>query len=206
MRLLALDLSTSTGWALFESEGSSDRLVEHGRIELGESVLGWGGRTYPWSHLAAIARMGSGILALVEEHKPDLIVIEETTGGGRANRYSMKILEWLHHHVLSLLEAQYPVHYVDVGEWRRILGIRMTPEDKRQNARLSRAKSKSRLTGEKLDKKELGVSGKVTIKHVTLRWVNARFGLQLLKKDDDIADAICVGLAALRGASFCDGT
>jgi hypothetical protein len=46
-------------------------------------------------------------------------------------------------------------------------------------------------------KAEAGISGKRTIKHASVDWVNARHKLNLKKTQADAADAICLGDAFL---------
>jgi hypothetical protein len=49
------------------------------------------------------------------------------------------------------------------------------------------------------------VKGKVTTKHLAVRLVNSVYGLGLKQKDNNDADAICLGLAFFAGAQPCDG-
>jgi len=91
--------------------------------------------------------------------------------------------------------AGLPMEYVSSGDWRKNQGLKMSKEDQKRNAKLSKAKREAAAAGVKLDKKALGIRGKKTKKHVAIDHANAVYQLELKAKDDDIADAICVGLA-----------
>ena len=49
------------------------------------------------------------------------------------------------------------------------------------------------------------IGSKVTLKHVAVRKANQFFQLELKQKDNDIADAILLGVAFLQGAQVSDG-
>jgi len=91
------------------------------------------------------------------------------------------------------------LYYLDTMEWRNILGIRVGKEERKSNksARKLRAELKERkAAGEEVSFK--GVEVIRNAKKVTIDYVNRLYGLTLKKKDDDIADAICLGLAIVR--------
>ena len=48
--------------------------------------------------------------------------------------------------------------------------------------------------------------GKKGRKHVAIRRVAELFGIELLRKEEDAADALLLGLAYIKGAPRCDGT
>jgi Holliday junction resolvasome RuvABC endonuclease subunit len=129
------------------------------------------------------------VTKVVQETNPDIIVIEETNLG--RNRYSQKILEFLHHDILLWLKCNknIPVKYVSTSSWRKSLKLFLTKDDKKNNTKVNKANR------EGLSKKELGLSGKITQKHISVRFVNALFKLEFKLKDNDIADAICLGWA-----------
>lgn len=206
MKILSLDISSKTGWTLLEGEqapAALPKILERGRItvqDLGfESVINAG--QYPWSFIRVATAMAVAIMGLVLQFSPDRIVIEDTSES--KNRFAQKLLEWIHFAVLKELIANRvavdSVIYVQVGSWRSTLDLRMTKEDKKNNANVSLAKR----TG--ASKASLGLKGKVTKKHLALRFVETNFGLKLKVKDNDIADAICLGTAFLRGARPSEG-
>lgn len=206
MRVLGLDISTSAGWA-FKEDG---RLVSFGHLGLDKTVHEYG--LYPWSYLAASEDMSVFLMDKVRELDPDVIVIEETNLG--KSRYSQKTLEFTHRALLAKLKewagitlnsGDTKVIYLSSSTWRQALGLVMSKEDKKNNAKLSKAKRAAAAAGIKLDKKTLGVKGKITKKHVALNYVNAAHGLKLKVKDNDAADAICLCDAYEKGALPCDG-
>lgn len=208
MRILALDYSTHAGWAFFEqSEGSPAELQKHGTLHAGCALKDAGDREYPWNYLALAEHQAAQVhMELIEKFNPHVIVIEETNGS--KNRYTQKLLEFLHAILLDDINNAFPsvkVVYVNTNDWRSNLGIWLTKEQKRNNAKLSKAKSEAKRNGKKLDKKKLGIAGKVTKKHAAIAYVNDRFGFKLKVKDNDAAEAICIGLAYLNNVSLCDG-
>ncbi|GAC1694086.1 MAG: hypothetical protein NVS9B9_16510 [Ktedonobacteraceae bacterium] len=204
MRLLALDLSTSTGYAVFDD----GVLSSYGVVANERKVSSYG--DYPWSLMAAVRDISSKIFEIIDHFEPDAIVIEEVTKS--RNYFSQKALDWLHQSVLLFIEGtnktdprKIEVSYVFPASWRKALDLRLSKEDKKLNSKLSKAKANAKKTGSKLDKKTLGIRGRFGKKHVALRYVNETFGFSLKVKDDDIADAICLGLGFLKGAVKCDG-
>lgn len=202
MKVLALDISTKTGWAVLDV--SEDRRTVS-RVASGtHALLGPAKRSgfkYPWSYVASAEDFGTWAHETVRIHCPSVVIIEETNGGGRAGRYTQKLLEWFHYALLDKLnfdrEFSGRVEYVNTGDWRRQLGLVLGKAEKRQNAALARA----RRAGKKLK----DVRGRVTPKHLAVRWANATFGLQLIQKNNDEAEALALGTAWARGAPKCEG-
>lgn len=208
MLILGLDLSLSAGWSWIEGEltaPESAKILDKGCTKLGKPVDAFG--EYPWSYHNAAKAMAVKLIedtSLFLREFPDVIVIEEINMG--KSRWSQKILEHLHFCVLAQLkDTGIPIVYLDSSAWRSALKLTMTKDQKKANAALSKAKKAAAADGIKVDKKALGVAGKVTKKHVALLAMNERFGLDLKMKDDDIADALCLGCAFLAGATPCDG-
>jgi hypothetical protein len=206
---LSFDISTSTGWALLGDTGSGSEifLIEHGLLkETRDPEMG-----YPESFLEAAFRMAKKISQVYVSASictvPLFVVIEETNQG--KNRYSQKLIEWIHCLTLRLLwHESCPfdhIHYVNSSDWRRHLKVKPTSNDRASNKKLSQAKSKAKAKGAKLDKTSLGIKGRVTNKHLSVRYVNDRFGLNFKLKDNDTADAICIGAAYLEGVPLCTG-
>ena len=238
MRILTLDLSTSTGYAVFDVPDLSGdihvvppSLVNHGVFKLEKPILEYG--PYPWCYWRASFQIAIQIAKFREKlfldtgRDLDHVVIEETNLG--KNRYSQKILEFIHCQVLLALgnmeKARAPlvggvsevgITYLSSSEWRTNLGLTMSKDQKENNRALTaiRRKIRAKYHGLKspearaalaTSKKELGIKGKVTKKHVALDFVNKLYGFKLKAKDDDIADAICLGLAYINHAHPCDG-
>jgi Holliday junction resolvasome RuvABC endonuclease subunit len=224
IKILALDISSHAGFAVVEAElqeatkvfvlgGGTEivppqkpttKLVHYGIVGKSQAVNGYG--AYPWSYHEVASNIATPLFHLVLEHGPDAIVIEETNLG--KNRYAQKLLEFIHFAFLNAVRTSAykdRVIYLSSSEWRRALGLVMTKDQKKANAKLAKAKKEAEETGVKLDKKILGVRGKVTKKHLAVEHANRAFDLKLKVKDNDIADAICLALAHLAGAEKCDG-
>lgn len=207
--ILALDLSTNAGYAVMSKEGERIRLHTWGVI----SSPSTDDAAYPFNYINRARVIADLVWTVIGRNTPvdgngcfDAVVIEETNKG--KNRYSQKMLEFIHMAVLELLEenaATNSVKYINTSDWRKILGVYLSKDDKKLNTRLSKAKSAAKKAGTKLDKKELGIRGKINKKHIAIRTVNAMFGLDFKPKDNDVADAICLGAAYLKGAPICDG-
>lgn len=196
---LALDLSTSTGWALVVDS----KVVRYGTLKLALPDLAAYGK-YPFNYCRAAQEMAESVMRVFTEVGAEEIVVEETNLG--KNRYSQKALEFIHCAVLQKLQHTVPVFYLSSSAWRKALNLSLSAQDKKNNAKLAAAKKKNVESGEKIDKNALGIKGKVTKKHVAIRYVRDTFGIELLAKDDDIADAICLGVASFAAdVVFCDG-
>lgn len=199
MRVLALDVSTKTGWALF----SDGQLAESGELApIKVANFNVQDREtnrrpeYPYNLIDASAKVAEAVekeLFLI--HWPlDVVVVENTNKG--KNRHTQRILEFIHHDLLTMMRrVKQPMVYMDTSEWRQLVGLEASKEDKKQNAKLSKAKRAAAATGTKLDKKALGIKGKITVKHRAVRMVNEKYGMKLKQKQNDQADAILMGLA-----------
>lgn len=208
--VLAFDISTKTGYALLEKLQDSDSIT---LLHTGLLTATKADTYYPVSYLEVAANMALQIVNCVKTMCYDYpsitmrglcIVIEETNQS--KNRYSQKLIEWIHCLTAKgLLDLGYCPVYVNSSDWQRHLDIRLSAEDRKSNKKLSQAKSKAKSRGLKLDKTRLGIRGKKTLKHVAIRFVNDRFQLELKQKDNDIADAICLGVSFLEGVSLCTG-
>ena len=198
MKVLALDISTKTGWAVFED----GKLTKYDTIRLPKKIGEYG--KYPWSYLTATETMAQQLVNLAQKEFPDAIVIEETNNA--RSRYSQKALEYIHCCFLYKWAGRdAPVYYINSSAWRSALGLVLSKDDKKNNKKLKVAKKLAEATEKKLDRVVLGIRGMVSKKHIAIRYVNETFGLTLKVKDNDQADAICLGLAYLKGAKVCDG-
>lgn len=208
MKIFAIDLSTHCGWAVLEGEiGSKPKLIRHGTLHLGKGVKDFG--PYPMNYVRTARAQIAALHDVYAAQGPvDLIVIEETNGS--KNRYTQKLLEFLHYRFIELFGGEaganpYWITYLDTSSWRKACGIWLTKEQKKANAKLLKAKRAAAAAGTKLDKKALGIKGKITKKHAAVNYVNAEYGLQLKVKDNDAAEAICLGVAYCRNATPSNG-
>ena len=204
MKVLALDLALTTGWALLEGEINSDtpKLLDYGAIKAPELDPSF---SYPLNNIERVEELGKWIEQRVFLSQPDVIVIEQLNRG--MNRHSQTLLAFIHHRVLiSTIMLPFlqdsKIHYLDSSSWRAAVKLGLTKEQRAQNLALSKAKSKAKKAKKPLDKEALGITGKITKKHLSVNLVNFTFGLELKKKDDDVADAVLQGLAYLKGAKL----
>lgn len=241
MKILTLDLSTKTGWSVFEN----GKLTCYGQIK-NDFKLNEDHPTYPGNYLEMAIAMSKDVLNKAITSRPDLIVIEETNKG--KNRYSQKQLEFIHCKVTGILLSNgFDVHYIDTSEWRSLLGISLDKEQRQDNKEilnarkaefhrifvevfdsyqvnrqtelagakgkreqnkinkryegLARTKTKERMRSFRF-KEEGKVKGKVGTKQLSVNFVNETFSLKLKLKDNDIADAICLGAAFIKKKGY----
>lgn len=204
LKILAIDPSTHAGWALFEGEmGSTPRLQEHGLVESGAGVASYG--AYPFNYLLASKAVVDRLVDIFFRVQPHIVVLEDSNLG--KNRYAQKLLEFIHCSLLKRLEGLAPVVYFSSSSWRQALDLRMDSEQRKNNAKIAKAKKLAKEKGLSISaaKKQLGVKGKITKKHLSVNRVNEVYGLNFKMKDNDQADAICLGLAFFAGAVRSDG-
>lgn len=221
MRVLALDLSTKTGFALLEKVSEAIVLVKSGSFNLEGGIESRG--EYPKNFMIAAQEIADFCKQKVSEVCPDIIVIEETNLGS-FSRYSQKALEFIHLAVLKLLNAADldRVRYVSTSEWRNKtlkLSVANTkkiakPFIKEYEALEAKIKSVPHKSPEKKmleeSRKEMKASlqnrcifGKVDKKSISVAYANATYGKNLKKGQNDESDAICLGTAFLMGAKVC---
>lgn len=184
IKVLALDISTKTGFAVGTIEGQQLVLVEWGAVKKIDKP----DSPYPKDYLEWSRAVRDELVKIIDAHRPDIIVIEETSRGSK-NAMSQKILEYIHYLVAShIVSENYNTKYYMTGEWRNIVGAKMTSAELKKNAQSRKIKLK---TGAKLARDENNkIIGKVTKKHVNVRKANEIFNLDLKVKDNDLADAL----------------
>lgn len=200
MRLLALDIATTTGYAVF----TDGVLVTYGSVTAKKSTLTL---PYPQDVAHTAYQIASVCWNICLKEAPEVIVVEDTNPGGRANRRSQKMLEFIHAYFLEKV-AGMDVRYISTRQWRDTdLGIKINDKDKFKNKKITeiRVKAKKMTSSKKEErtlinklKKEVGIAGKVNKKHATIQWVNATYNLSLTATQDDVADAIAIGSAFLK--------
>ena len=222
MRVLALDLSTKTGWAVLdEQEPPVGALWEYGLFEMSFFPEDYKELKYPFNYIEAAKRFAIDLAELVRSKNPDVIVIEETNPGRET--YSQKLLEFLH---CSLLRALFGlnVQYVRTGAWRKVMDLRMSKQDLKGNQRKNLEKAKKKAKEIRTVIKAFGTKkansdqvvelkqqlaalqlGRITRKHLAVRMVNQMFNLNFSLVDNNQADAILLGVAYIKGAEICDG-
>lgn len=193
MKILGLDISSKTGFAVldFNPETSVFSRLESGTIPKTSEPT----EKYPKSYILWAQNSASLIIEKIAEVRPDVIVIEETSKGSK-NAMSQKILEFIHFIVACyMVDNNMNCHYLMTGEWRGLTGCAMTKEEKKRNSSVKKQHDK----GLKVAKDEKGKRiGRITKKHVNIRKANEIFKLNLMKKDEDQADALLLALGWIK--------
>jgi len=199
--VLALDLSTNTGWALIDP-AEPTKLKGYGNFVSKETES-----LYPFSYLYRAQVVSQQLGFLLSGFLNDslfkienLTVVIEEVNMSRA-RHSQKQLDFIHYAVLEMLKYydKCRVVYVDTSQWRKACGITLTKEQRKLNQTLAKASRESARKGVKLDKKALGIKGKITKKHLAVNRANEIFGTKFVVKDNDIAEAALLGYAWILG-------
>lgn len=187
-RVLSLDMSTKTGWALLVSEKEGITLEAYGQIPQMPEPAG----QYPGNFIVWAYTLYGKIVELVDQHAPDVLVIEETASGSKSI-YSQKILEWLHFLVAKMIkDYNMKAIYLMTEQWRRETGCQMSKEEKKKNKEVRQYKKTHDVTiAYDKEGKRTGLVGR---KHVNVRRANEVFGEflrePLRKKDEDTADSL----------------
>jgi hypothetical protein len=180
VKILALDLSIKPGWAILENGKLLDCGQEQFKIE-DFNVNNYPNKSskYPYNLVDTVNEVADYICNIYEsESDIDFIVIEGTVRG--INRFTQRSLEFAHMAVLTRFDKERnKIKYLDPSEWRKIINLRLSDEDKQHN---------------KLVKKKLA-KGKITHKHLSVRYVNQTFNKEFKLVDNDMCDAVCLAVA-----------
>lgn len=198
MVLVGLDVSSKTGFAIFEA----GKLTNYGTVFPSKSVKDFG--TYPFNFCAFATYIADSVWdnVILPISKPFEVVIEETNPG--RNALSQRMLEFIHFCLISKFESiGVKPKYIRTGDWRSVANSRLTKEEKALNAKIARIKKQ---TGSKLAKIDGKVVGRKGGKHVAIRRVKELFDIDLPQRLNDSADAILLSYGYLNGAPVCDGT
>lgn len=194
VRILALDVSTKTGWSLLHSEldGENFTLEANGQFE---PMVEPTDSPYPNNYVFWAEECFNKIYKLIERYSPDVLVIEETTSGSKS-AYSQKILEWIHFLLAKFIqESNIKAIYILTEQWRRETGCLMSKEESKHNKEVKKYKE-AHETNIAYDSNGKRV-GRITRKHVNIRRANEVFSKflkePLRKKDEDTADSLLLG-------------
>ena len=203
-KLLSLDISTHTGWSLFEEPnelvtyGAYDTPIKEYKAEI--RTFRDYPASYPSNFVNASLMQANAVAALLDEHKPDLVVIEEVNKARQ--RFSQKALEWAHFTVVQLLISRnQPFRYLTTSCWRKVVKCYLNewPEYRRYNGKVSRAKKNSLPTrsGAIVAKIDGKIVSSINQKKLSVLLVNQHFGLDFALSEDDVCDSINMGRAAI---------
>lgn len=190
-RILALDISTKTGWSLMDSDGKDFTLIDYGKIDKVSEPEG----QYPGNYVDWAEGILNEIQLLIQMNKPSVLVIEETASGSKSI-YSQKILEWIHFCVANhIKKCNIKAIYLLTEQWRRETGCLMSKDESKHNKEVKKYKEKAGtniaydINGKRI--------GKITRKHVNVRRANEVFSkylkTPLRQKDEDTADSLLLG-------------
>lgn len=190
-RILALDVSSKTGWASMISNKDSLELEAYGTLPQMHEPPG----QYPTNYVDWAYACFGQIEELIDRFAPECLVIEETVAGSKGV-YTQKILEFIHFLLAKFIkESNIKAIYLLTGTWRSEVGCKMTKEESKHNKAVSKYKEEN---GTKVAYNEKGKRiGKLTKKHINIRRANEIFGKflkqPLRKKDEDTADSLLLG-------------
>jgi len=190
-RILALDISTKTGYCVAMSSDEGIHLESHGQIPKVECP----DERYPDSYVSWAYTCYEAIEKLFNEYAPDVLIVEETTRS--KNSFSQKILEFCHFLVAKLIkETGIKCVYFQTGDWRKEVGSYMNEEERQHNKEVKGYKKKNKTAvAYDINGKRVGMIGK---KHVTIRLINQVFGKffkePMRKKNEDECDAMALAL------------
>ena len=203
-RVLSLDLSSKTGYALLISSDQGMSLEAYGQME---QIHCPEDEPYPGSYVTWAYQCFEKVEELIEWLKPDVLVIEEITKS--KNAMSQKFLDFLHFVVCKFIqETGIKNVWFQTGQWRSEISSYMNDSEKKHNKKVKAYKDayfkkhgKETTVAYDIDTgKRIGKIGK---KHVTIRLINEVFKDQLkkklIRKDEDTADGIALVFAYHKG-------
>lgn len=190
-RILTLDISSKTGYTLMVSSSSGIKFEGYGTLPAIHEPEG----DYPCNYVIWANIVFIEINKLIQQYKPDCLVIEETVAGSKAV-YTQKFLEWVHYLVACYIkESRIKATYLLTGAWRSEVGAKMTKEESKHNKYVREYKEKNSskfaydINGKRI--------GKLSKKHINIRRANEVFGhffdKPLRKKDEDLCDSLLLG-------------
>ena len=226
MKIVSIDLSSNTGIAYFDTEQqdylvdcfdytieratpmtlnrtqklSEDQLVKKSKRK--RTLEKYDSSKHPNDFLFYVDDYIEGLIKEINSRKWvfDYIVIEQTNKG--RDRWKQKLLEWLHYKLCyrvfyykDLFDGV-EVKYIDTMEWRKILGIKVSKEDKRANRKIRIHNKEVKVSGEKR------ITGIVKDKDMAIEFCEKKFNLSMSRKDNNIADAMCIGYGYLLKNKF----
>lgn len=137
-RILSLDISTKTGWSFVLSDPDGCVVSKYGQTEPVPEPKG----EYPKNYLDWSRTCFTFIENLIGNYVPDVIVIEQTSKGSKASK-TQKLLEWIHYLLANYLVANNVKNvYLQTGEWRSLVGSKMTKDEKTRNKYVKDFKAK----------------------------------------------------------------
>lgn len=214
MDILALDLSTKTGWAFFKYDCGTYQLAEVGTFT--HKVVSYKSNIksymdippeYPWNFIDTAEAIADECIDLITRLGWPNLVIEHTEGS--SHRISQRTLEFIHYALLRKLNEHggyfmsANFQYLLNSDWRRACNcyISQWPEMQKWNKEVAKAKKKAKPN--KAGAKVAKIDGKIVSK-----WNAKKLSMHIAKlyypsfedkiTTDDISDAILLGYAAIK--------
>ena len=182
-----MDISTKSGWSYLEVDEKSISIIDSGSVKKISEPDG----DFPETYVRWCQECFDDILTVINTHPFDILVVEQTSKARQV--MSQKILEWLGYRVaMFIVENKIQSQYYYPGQWRKILGISLSKDDKVVNKEVRKQHQQGKKVAKGQDGKRIGMVGK---KHLCIRKVNEIFELDLTMKNNDQADAIALGTA-----------
>ena len=203
MRYIALDISSNTGYAVFDN----DKLIAYDVFT--RKVEGFKADIkaftdlpdiYPYNFMKASQEVARLCHNAYGKYGCSMAVIEHPELGKQ--RLSQRLLEWNNLAVCQRFqEFGIPFKYLLVADWRKRVQcyLRYWPEHQKWNKEVGKAQKIAKKESEKLGRKVMAkidgkVVSKINQKKLSIILANEKYGITI--KDDNIADAINLGRAA----------
>lgn len=175
MKILGLDISTKTGYAVIED----GRLIDYGLVKPAKPHTNDEFYLPDFVALFHARLIAEHLLELIIKFNPDAIYVEQTNGS--RNRTTQKVLEFIHCCFLAIIcderSSVIPdVNYIDTSQWRSAINLALTKDQRKHNKEV----------------KQKTKRGKITPKHLVVDWANRTYNLSFKKKDHDVADGIAL--------------
>lgn len=222
MKIISIDLSSNTGVAYFDTEQqdclidcfdfslkhgtpmtlykttklTDDQLARKRKIPRKRQLEKYDPSNHPYDFLLYVSGYIDQLVSEINARhwfiELDVMLLEQTNKG--RDRWRQKLLEWLHHELCQRFsdKAPFKIKYIDTMAWRRILGIKVSRIDKKENRRIRKFNKEAKEKGETM------IQGITKDKDVAIEFCEKTFNLSMKKKDHNVADSICLGFAYLK--------
>jgi hypothetical protein len=222
LKIVSIDLSSNTGVAYFNTEQqdclidcfdftlkhgtpmtlyktsklTDDQLARKRKVPRKRQLTKYDPREHPSDFLIYVEDYIDKLVNEIDSRHwfigLDVMLLEQTNKG--RDRWRQKLLEWLHHELCRRFsdKAPFKIKYIDTMTWRKILGIKVSRIDKKENKKIREYNKKAKISG------ETQIQGITKDKDVAIEFCKNTFNLSMKKKDHNIADTICIGFAYIK--------
>lgn len=184
-----------------------------------EKSFEWKDFNYPENFVVIPEKLAEDIMLLFDIHSDITdVVIEEInkTSSRFGSRFAQKLLDIIHFCITKLLLTRnVKIHYVNTSDWRKALKLSVADTRKLAKEPLKKLADmvklfnaskgsekkalKEKIKAYKEELKAKCIHGKIDKKSISVAYVNATFGYNFNKGQNDLADSICLGVAFLKG-------